>query len=179
MSDALEALRTLRENVRCPGQSIQYGGLRDSEKTRAAIVALMDFASAKLEQAEASTAEPVADVYDCDDDDYLAVRARMNELGQKLPPGAKLYAAPPSTADMEYEKACAAVVGTANGLKVGRANAEREASTAEVRAQALEDFAAKMRSHSQNAQLSAESKTYRNRAAGLALCEAKRIREGG
>ena len=50
-------------------------------------------------------------------------------------------------------------------------------STAEVEARALERFAIKMRRYARSAKLPPESKTYRNRAAGLALCEAKRIRE--
>lgn len=94
MSDALEALEKLRENVRHPA-GIEFGGLRDNEETRTAIVALMEFVSAALEQREA-VAIPAKRLPDdgCGDED--AYNAGWNDCRSAM-----LNTAPPSMAEAQ------------------------------------------------------------------------------
>jgi hypothetical protein len=60
---AIEALKVLSENTRHKA-GIEFGGLRDNEATRSAIVALIEFSRAALE----AKAEPVAHKIEMPDD---------------------------------------------------------------------------------------------------------------
>ncbi len=117
---AIEALKVLSENVRHKA-GIEFGGLRDNEATRSAIVTLMEFARAALE----AKAEPVA-VFRCQYDETGCIENHWIEWlvdASKLSDMDVLYSAPPTTAEVKAQALEDRIfVGFTNGAQILYAN---------------------------------------------------------
>jgi hypothetical protein len=184
---AIEALKVLSENVRHKA-GIEFGGLRDNEATRSAIVTLMEFARAALE----AKAEPVADSRIVP---VQPTEAQWSGLARDIIMWMDMGGRPTGESLYEHLDMCGRDIpqwlrdevpnvnhvppkGTRAAIiyKAMIMDMPAPPSTAEAQARALEGFAKKMRKEAEDTHFLNLARAY-SVAAEQANAEAMRIRE--